>query len=224
VLLQIEHLVRYASLAYSNDNGTTFRGQAPDLKGEPYGARKLQIVTPTWIGANTHVHLGIRNGNILVLAFRGTDVPLDVINLVNPQRLRGGVSDIWTDFTYNLTDISWLLPIHQGLLVHKGFLKSFDNLLENNRLLTKITTLMPNPSNIEICGHSLGGALATICALWCRMTWPGAQITCVTLGSPRVGNGIFATEFTNRNITCYRLVNGSDPIPTIPDRYSQAVP
>ncbi|PVH69285.1 alpha/beta-hydrolase [Cadophora sp. DSE1049] len=222
VLLQIEHLVRYASLA--NDSGTAFRARAPELQGKPYGARILQIGTPTWIGANTRVHLGIRNGNILVLAFSGIDMPFTLDTYIDLQRWQRFVSSIVMLFTYNLTEILWLHPDHKGLLIHEGFLKSFNNLLVNDRLLTKITTLMPNPSNIEICGHGLGGVLATICALWCRMTWPGAQITCVTLGSPRVGNDIFATEFSNRNITCYRLVNGSDPIPTIPDRYSQAVP
>ncbi len=43
------------------------------------------------------------------------------------------------------------------------------------------------PSRVICTGHSLGGALATLCAPWCAIEYPKADVRCVTFGSPRVG-------------------------------------
>ena len=43
------------------------------------------------------------------------------------------------------------------------------------------------PNRVICTGHSLGGALATLCAPWCAIEYPKADIRCVTFGSPRVG-------------------------------------
>ncbi|KAJ9420080.1 alpha beta-hydrolase [Fusarium oxysporum] len=163
---------------------------AIDLHG-PVAFRKLQIETAVWKNAgtaitpNTHVHLGARNGDTLVLAFRGTDLPVRFED-VNLKRLWGFWGNLWTDFSFGLTTIDW--------------------------------------PNVELPNVISRGALATLCALWCSIRWPDKDITCVTLGSPRVGNQDFVNEFTYRHIQCYRLVQQYDPIPTVPDRYSQVVP
>ena len=100
ILGQIQHLVRYANWAYLND-GAEFRFTAADLHGD-VNYRKLQIVTPFFkdylqaFTPNTHVHLGIRNSDTLVLAFRGTDFPFTFENLVNPRRWWGFWGNVWT--------------------------------------------------------------------------------------------------------------------------------
>jgi hypothetical protein len=231
ILRQYQHLIRYAHWAYMNDDGAEFRSAATDLHGD-VRYRKLKIVTPflkdMWriVTPNTHVHLGIRNRNTLVLAFRGTDLPLTTENLVNPKRWWGFWGNVWTDMAFRMTQIQWLPDEKSPVLVHEGFLDAFNNLLEDDRLPSSILHLMGGkpPSKIEICGHSLGGALAALCALWCKTWWPGADVTCVTLGAPRVGNTAFCKRFRDSKIHCYRLVLGGDPVPTIPDRFSQAVP
>ena len=43
------------------------------------------------------------------------------------------------------------------------------------------------PSRVICTGHSLGGALATLCAPWCAIEYPKADVRCITFGSPRVG-------------------------------------
>ena len=43
------------------------------------------------------------------------------------------------------------------------------------------------PSRVICTGHSLGGALATLCAPWCAVEYPKADVRCITFGSPRVG-------------------------------------
>jgi len=232
ILHRYHHLIRYAHWAYKNDDGAEFRSAAFDLHGN-VRHRKLVINTPflKWflrdLTPNTHLHLGIRGGDTLVLAFRGTDFPFTAENLVNPKRWWGFWGNVWTDVVFRMTRIPWLTgPPSQSVMVHEGFLEAFDNLLENHRLDAAIVGLLGSnaPAKIEVCGHSLGAALATLCALWCRQQWPTSEITCLTIGSPRVGNTAFRQRFNDSNIRYYRLMMDGDPIPTVPDRFTQALP
>ena len=189
----------------------------------PFFKDKLKVLTP-----NTHVHLGIRNGDTVVLAFRGSDFPITVENLVSPKRWWGFWGNVWTDFAFRMTQISWLQEESSPVLVHEGFLAAFNNLIDDSdRLRTSILGLSGAghpPPRIEVCGHSLGAALATLCALWCRLQWPDASVTCVTIGSPRVGNEALCQRFRDSNILAYRAVVNGDPIPNVPDRFTEAIP
>ncbi|KAL2133663.1 hypothetical protein VTI74DRAFT_1941 [Chaetomium olivicolor] len=186
ILREIQHLIRYRKLEIVT----------------PFFKDKLKALTP-----NTHVHLGIRNGDTLVLAFRGTDFPFTIENLVNPKRWWGFWGNVWTDIAFRMSQVHWLPEADPPVLVHEGFLAAFNNLEKDDRLRSTILHLFPEhpPANIEI-------------------QWPKANITCVTLGSPRVGNRPFCERFNNSNIRCYRLAVDGDPIPTVPDRFTQAVP
>ncbi|KAK4121685.1 hypothetical protein N657DRAFT_623143 [Parathielavia appendiculata] len=55
-----------------------------------------------------------------------------------------------------------------------------------------------------------------------KIKWPNADITCVTLGSPRVGNEAFGSLF--KDTKTFRIMMDADPIPTVPDRRTQAIP
>ncbi|KAL2137598.1 hypothetical protein VTI28DRAFT_8930 [Corynascus sepedonium] len=206
---------------------------AADLHGD-VKYRKLEIVTPFFkdtlksLTPNTHVHLGIRGNDTLVLAFRGTDFPFTLENLVNPKRWWGFWGNVWTNLAFRMTRIGWLPEDQSPVLVHEGFLHAFNSLAvgEESRLRPNILQLLGGnaPTKIEVCGHSLGAALTVLCALWCRTQWPDVDITCVTLGSPRVGNAAFYRHFNASKVLLYRLEVDGDPIPTIPDRFTQAFP
>lgn len=47
------------------------------------------------------------------------------------------------------------------------------------------------PNRIICCGHSLGGALASLGALWAAEVWPLTPVSVFTFGQPRVGNDKF---------------------------------
>lgn len=226
IVNRIKRLVAYAEWAYLND--TQFRYHATELGGGPINVRKIQDTAPIFwnvIRWNTHVHLGIRDGNILVLAFRGTDFPLTVENWAKIKRWRGLCGNVLTDLSFGTSRIEWDGAAGlQDVLVHQGFLIAFNNL--RDRLARRINALMEQqqPRHIEVCGHSLGGALATLCALWCKTRWSDADVTCVTIGSPRVGDARFVDEFRKRQICCYRVMADSDPIPTLPNRYTETFP
>ena len=86
-----------------------------------------------------------------------------------------------------------------------------------------------NPFPIEITGHSLGGALATIAALDLesgnhggprkRVIQRKVDVKSVyTFGSPRVGDGVFAEIYAERlGSKTYRLTHGRDVVPSVPN-------
>lgn len=97
----------------------------------------------------------------------------------------------------------------KGIKVHTGFIKTYE--LVRTFIHTKVGT----KPNIVVTGHSLGGALATLCALDLQYCF-GKNITCVPVASPRVGNKLFAESFNRRLPGTIRLTHGADLIPMVP--------
>lgn len=94
--------------------------------------------------------------------------------------------------------------------VHKGFLKAYKS------VKSQIDTIaLPEFENYDIitCGHSLGGALATICGADISTT---NKIYTITFGSPRVGNTKFVSIFKDHVTLCYRFIHHNDIVPTMP--------
>lgn len=97
--------------------------------------------------------------------------------------------------------------------VHNGFYTQY-NYVKNNIMQYIIKNNTYN--NIVICGHSLGGALATICSFDLCDNIYNNNITCITFGSPRVGDKNFVKLYNNNNISTHRIVINGDPVPKLP--------
>lgn len=73
--------------------------------------------------------------------------------------------------------------------------------------------------SIHVAGHSLGAALATICALHasilCEEHHRQCPINLYTFASPRVGNPQFA-RCCNQRLKAFRIANSEDVVPGIP--------
>lgn len=130
-----------------------------------------------------------------VLAFRGTEDIKDwqVDALAVPQH-------------YDLQIGTF--TIHGGK-VHAGFLRRWEQI--RGSVFTAIGT---TPRPIIITGHSLGGAIATLCAIELRaLDW---QVQLVTVGTPRVGNSEFARMLDHNLKNYVRIEHWLDPVPWIP--------
>ena len=96
--------------------------------------------------------------------------------------------------------------------VHRGFKREADDIwpyvekeLESNEL------------PLWFCGHSLGGAMATICAGRCMVSHIRSEPEeLYTFGSPRVGNNAFVGHV---KLEHYRWVNNNDIVPRVPPRW-----
>ena len=69
---------------------------------------------------------------------------------------------------------------------------------------------------VLVVGHSLGGALATLCAAELMYTYNLTDLQLYTFGSPRVGNAAFAEAMRNSTLDHKRMTHDRDVVPTVP--------
>ncbi|KAK9864359.1 hypothetical protein WJX84_003425 [Apatococcus fuscideae] len=162
--------------------------------------------------SHERMHLNFWEGSRTVfIAFKGTEGLTDtVMDLMVVNKNAHGVDSqvtvhtgfklIWEGLRAVLVDENQ--PIGRAL----------KNLLNPN-------LPMKNSRATVICtGHSLGGAVATLCASWLKQREPNALVYCVTFGSPRVGSAAFA-DLYHRDVGLdrhYRVVNKADPVSKMP--------
>jgi hypothetical protein len=75
----------------------------------------------------------------------------------------------------------------------------------------------PHPvTSVTICGHSLGGALATLLALDVAANTVFTDPAVYTYGSPRTGDSLFASTYDQVVSNSYRIANRLDIVPALP--------
>ena len=129
------------------------------------------------------------NGDDMVVACRGTE----------PNE--------WNDIRADanaLTDLAETIG-----RVHRGFKREVDDIWP-----TLEQTLASEARTVWFCGHSLGGAMATICAGRCqRSDIAATPEEVVTFGSPRVGTKRYVQHTKIRHT---RWVNNNDIVARVP--------
>jgi len=129
------------------------------------------------------------NANEIFIVFRGTE----------PEEMK----DILADAK------AWRKPAREKGLVHFGFAQALDKVYDN--IVRWIDEQkLDDGYKITCTGHSLGAALATICAS--RLD----AHELYTFGSPRVGNRAFVKEMKNDGIKHWRFVNNNDIVTKVP--------
>jgi len=107
-------------------------------------------------------------------------------------------------------------PNVPGAEVTLGFYDAYlgvrDSVLEAAK---KLRTQFPHLP-LVLNGHSLGGALSSMCAIDLAEQLGESAIVQWTWGSPRVGNSVFANYYTTKIETCWRTVNERDLVPHLP--------
>jgi predicted lipase len=144
-----------------------------------------------------------------ILCFRGTEL----------DRLK----DIFTDA------LTWKKVIPYGnarskIRVHYGFLRSYKSVRETIHTIVEETIAHNNPTiPVITIGHSLGGALANLCALDLQYQFSEGKfkhisryVKSMTVGSPRVGNGAFVKSYNKRVPHTYRFDGTRDIVTRLP--------
>ena len=94
--------------------------------------------------------------------------------------------------------------------VHRGFNKEVDDLWPMIEKSLKVNRV----KQVWFCGHSLGGAMATICAYRCHKSdIPSMPESLYTYGAPRVGTKQYLRFCDIEHI---RWVNNNDIVPRLP--------
>jgi len=103
--------------------------------------------------------------------------------------------------------------VHTGF--HQAYISMHDSLLQ---------WIRQSPSRADkslmVVGHSMGGALATLCCRYMSEVAPYSQnksmLGLISFGSPRVGNEVFASALEGRVGEIWRLVCENDLVTTLP--------
>lgn len=103
--------------------------------------------------------------------------------------------------------------------VHRGFAEAY-TLMQESVLLRAWDGLQAMGLElsprvlVQACGHSVGGALATLAAY--DLGSRGCSVRCITWGSPRVGNQAFAQSYQRVVWQTMRFAGTADPVPRLP--------
>jgi len=120
----------------------------------------------------------------------------------------------------NIDENSLIIPYNNNetkIRIHKGFYDQYQ--IARDMILKYIYDLTSPIYNIYVTGHSLGGALSSLCAIDLQYHFGNnnkLNIHNITLGSPRVGNKEFVESFNKRIKYSYRFVYKTDTVEKVP--------
>lgn len=143
------------------------------------------------------VYIGTGKGSYskdIAITFRGTD-----------NRLRDALTD---------ASISTITS-DNGSAAHMGFVRTFQSIKPKLEQAIDEAIKQGNTGTIHCVGHSLGGALANLCAVWVKARF-GKRACLYTFGSPRVGHKSFAIKSTASIDQIFRCIHNTDPVPMLP--------
>ncbi|WP_438351098.1 lipase family protein [Paenibacillus sp. FA6] len=130
----------------------------------------------------------------IIIAFRGTSSTTNWIsNVIASQK----------NFKY----------IKEDCLTHRGFTDIYSS--TRIGIISALTRLSPDKA-LYITGHSLGGALATLCAVDIAANTTYSSPNLFTYGAPRVGDPDFTRAFTQYVRNSYRVANLFDVVTHAP--------
>ena len=104
--------------------------------------------------------------------------------------------------------------------VHRGFRDAAAGLLDDGRITAWLASWPDGPPRrLVVCGHSLGGAVATLLAA------PLAAQRLVSLGSPRLADPVYG-QFLGAlpGLALTRVVDGADLVTMLPPALGQGLP
>ncbi|KAL4452502.1 hypothetical protein ABPG75_008164 [Micractinium tetrahymenae] len=171
------------------------------------GIAQSAMVDDRLFDAQVHVAwLPAGTAGTAVFAFRGTSNRADM--LADIKMLRRQVEFLPTQ-----------LP---GAKCHLGFLQQALAITSATSPACNIGCVLASlsggaaPTRIICCGHSLGGAVASIASVWAALQWPHADVRCFSFGAPKCGNRKFVRAMQTLVGMRARVVHGADPIPSLP--------
>lgn len=209
IALQFADLIKIAeSVAPSETYGKT---QIDAIKAAGYTYLQTLYADDLATDIDPHIgdvisfgFIGVSDAKELVVALRGTDAIMEWLYdgsyLMVPSPVVG---------SYGLTEDGFT-AVYRSLRsgVATGTLSAKDSI---RSYLDKGTA-----TSVTVCGHGLGGALATLLTLDVKLNTSCDAPTVYTYGSPRTGDHRFAGYYNAAVAGSYRIANRQDLIPKLP--------
>jgi hypothetical protein len=132
-----------------------------------------------------------------------------------------GTEGVW-EWIHDCEFLSAKCPFLAGAgNTEDGFTAIYNSLRAASTSARVVDALAALPFNqatnsLTICGHSLGGALATLLALDVAANTNFKNLTVYTYASPRTGDSLFVNTYNQVVPRTYRIVNRADLVPKLP--------
>lgn len=136
-------------------------------------------------------------GRVLTITFRGSQQAQDWLT---------NFSTWHTTYPYDNTD--------SDIRVHAGFIAAYKSVRDKVHLV--LQSHEKEFDKVFVCGHSLGGALATLCAVDIQYNFPQYLLEAWPTANPKVGNKAFVKSFNRRVPNCIRTYMRTDLVPELP--------
>lgn len=140
-------------------------------------------------------------GHKLIVAFRGTQQHKDWLTDINAFHMQ---------FPYGNLDTK--------IMVHRGFMGAY--LAVRDQIHAYYRSNSEKITNVFVAGHSLGGALGTLCAVDLQYNFSDIKkLECYVSGNPMVGNPAFCRSYDKRVPDTTRTVMRRDIVPKLPPEW-----
>ncbi|KAG9092179.1 hypothetical protein FRC07_011715 [Ceratobasidium sp. 392] len=172
-----------------------------DLPGfVPYASGGDGVVTPFWfVGYYPAL-------NSVVVSNQGTN-PDKIVPLLVDANLR-----------LDQLDATLFPGVSSSVKTHDGFQEAQERSAVAKLAAIKKAMSQKATSLVTLTGHSLGGAISLIDALYLSINLPSATLKVVTHGMPRVGNPEFAALIDSKIKDLAHINNEKDIVPIVPGR------
>lgn len=169
--------------------------QGVEVPNPPGFSNQMRVLAPEpTTGDQVLFAMIFWEGDSAVIAFTGTEF----------------VSEWRSDFEFQQVAPTGINNYQAGSLVHKGFYDIYLAVRDTLMSWWKANQV----TNLFVTGHSLGGALSTICAL----DFAGTALNLIhySFAAPRSGNSMYAQTFNSLVHNTVRVNNTEDIIPQLP--------
>jgi triacylglycerol lipase len=123
-------------------------------------------------------------------------------------------SEDWEDWKKDMEAVQVEFPyLLKGGKTHKGFTELYAGLRPG---ILSALKQSKRGKPLYLTGHSLGGAIASLCALDPAVTRGRSPVRLYTFGAPKVGDPAFADALEKKTKTSIRVHNAGDWVPALP--------
>ncbi|KAG8079012.1 hypothetical protein GUJ93_ZPchr0007g5894 [Zizania palustris] len=198
-------LVEYASAIYTADLTQLFTWTCARCGDLIEGFEMMEIVVDVENCLQAYVGFA-SNINAVVVVFRGTQ--------------ENSIQNWIEDLLWKQLDLDY--PGMAEAMVHRGFYSAYHNTTIRDGVVHGIqrTRKLFGDVPIMVTGHSMGGAMASFCALDLVVNHGLDGVKLMTFGQPRIGNAAFASFFKKYLPHAIRVTHAHDIVPHLPPYFS----
>jgi triacylglycerol lipase len=128
-----------------------------------------------------------------------------------------------TDWLTDFNAFHMVVPYNNeasDIRVHGGLLNAYKSV--RDKIHKYIQSIKERVGIIYVIGHSLGGGLATLCAVDMQYNYKSISgpVVCYTYGALKVGNKAFVDSYNTRVPETYRIYMRTDLVPLMPPKFA----